>query len=752
MLYVIKRNGSRERVNYEKIRKRLENLSSDLNVEVDSICQKTIQGLVQDMTTSDIDTYSAELAATNIIQHPDYGILAGRIEVSNLQKETADTFYDAMTIVKDMLREDYYAYLTKHKDAINAMIVQERDDLYTFFAISTLKKSYLLRHEGRIVESPQYLLMRVATFIHMNGPMADVEETYGALSQQLYTHATPTLFNAGLKHCQMASCFLLDIEGDSIEGIFNTVGECANISKNAGGIGLSVHKIRGAGQPIKGTGGVSNGLVPMLRVFNNVARYVDQGGNKRPGAFAIYLEPWHCDVFEFLHMRRNHGVEETKARDLFYALWIPDLFMKKVESDSDWYLMSPEVSPGLDEVYGYRFESLYAQYVREGKYVRKVRARDLWKVIMDSQIETGTPFMLYKDACNEKSNQKNLGTIKSSNLCTEIVQYTSKDETAVCNLGSINLKKCIVGGEFDEEALAYIVRMMVRNLNRVIDLNKYPNEKAKNSNYRNRPIGIGVQGLADFFMQLDIPFDSDEAEVLNARVFECIYTNAVDESMEMAKTHGAYPSFEGSPASRGQLQPQLWGHAKTAQCDQVMEYGLRNSLLVAPMPTASTSQLFDNYEAFDPITSNFFTRRTLSGEHFILNKYLVNDLVKLGLWNENIRMQLMKSKGSVQGMTIPDHLKLKYRTVWEISQKRVINMAAGRGPYVDQSQSMNLYLKSPNHSKLSSMHFYAWRSGVKTGMYYLRSKAAADPIQFTVQEEEVPVCRLDDTDCESCSA
>ena len=749
MLYVIKRNGSRERVNYEKIRKRLEHLSTDLSVEVDVICQKTIQGLVQDMTTPEIDSYSAELCATSIIQHPDYGILAGRIEVSNLQKETADTFYDAMTVVKDMLREDYYDFLTRNKDAINAMIDQERDDLYTYFAISTLKKSYLLRHEGRIVESPQYMLMRVASFIHMNGHIRDIKETYQALSMQLYTHATPTLFNAGLKHCQMASCFLLDIEDDSIDGIFNTVGECANISKNAGGIGLSVHKIRGSGQPIKGTGGVSSGLVPMLRVFNNVARYVDQGGNKRPGAFAIYLEPWHCDVFEFLHMRRNHGVEETKARDLFYALWIPDLFMAKVEMDEDWYLMSPEVSTGLDEVYGYQFDNLYEQYVAEGKYVRKVKARDLWKVIMDSQIETGTPFMLYKDACNQKSNQKNLGTIKSSNLCTEIVQYTSRDETAVCNLGSINLKKCITDGQFDPDALARIVRIMVGNLNRVIDLNKYPNEKAMNSNYRNRPIGIGVQGLADFFMSLDIAFDSDEAEDLNHRVFECIYTTAVDESMQLAKVHGSYPSFEGSPASQGQLQPQLWGRPRTDQCDQVMEYGLRNSLLVAPMPTASTSQLFDNYEAFDPITSNFFTRRTLSGEHFVLNKYLVEDLIKLGLWNENIRMQLMKSKGSVQGMTIPDHLKLKYKTVWEISQKRIINMAAGRGPFVDQSQSMNLYLQSPNHNKLSSMHFYGWRAGLKTGMYYLRSKAAVDPIQFTVEEA---VCRLDDIDCESCSA
>lgn len=690
--------------------------------------------------------------------HPDYAILAARIAVSNLHKQTKKQF---SAVIKDlydyvnpkngkhspMISTSTYECVMRHADELNSAIVYDRDFNYQYFGFKTLERSYLLKVDKKVWERPQHMLMRVSVGIHGD----DIEraiETYNLMSQKAFTHASPTLFNAGTPQAQMSSCFLIDIKDDSIEGIYDTLKTCAMISKNAGGIGLNVHKIRATGSYIAGTNGTSNGLVPMLRVFDNTARYVDQGGNKRPGAFAIYVEPWHADVFEFLNLRKNHGKEEVRARDLFYALWTPDLFMKRVEKNKDWTLFCPNEAPGLSDCYGDEFEALYERYEKEGRGRATIKAQKLWYAILEAQTETGNPFMLYKDACNRKSNQKNLGTIKSSNLCTEIVEYTAPDEVAVCNLASMALPTYVdqASGEYDFGRLHETVQVVTRNLNKIIDINYYPVPEARKSNFRHRPIGLGVQGLADAFLALRLPFESPEARKLNIQIFETIYHAALTASCEIAKELGPYETYEGSPISQGQLQYDLWGVTPTDLWDwdalkaNIAKYGVRNSLLVAPMPTASTSQILGNNECFEPYTSNIYSRRVLAGEFQIVNPWLLKDLVDLGLWSDNMKNRIIAEGGSVQNIpNIPDDIKTLYKTVWEISQRTIIQMAADRGAFIDQSQSLNIHLKEPTMGKITSMHFAGWKLGLKTGMYYLRTMAASAPIQFTVDQEQLLV-------------
>ncbi len=751
-MYVVKRDGKKETVKFDKITSRIQRLCYGLSpshVEPVQVAIKVIEGLYDGVSTSELDSLAAEIAASLTTKHPDYALLASRIAISNLHKNTKKSFSETMKDLYDyvdprtnlkasLIADDVYKIIDENAELLDSTIIYDRDFGYDFFGFKTLEKSYLLKLNGKVVERPQHMLMRVAIGIHKEDIDSAIE-SYNLMSERWFTHATPTLFNAGTPKPQLSSCFLLSMKGDSIDGIYDTLKQCAQISQSAGGIGLSIHNIRATGSYIRGTNGTSNGIVPMLRVFNDTARYVDQGGGKRKGSFAIYLEPWHADIFEFLELKKNHGKEELRARDLFYALWVSDLFMKRVEAEGDWSLFCPNEAPGLADCYGAEFEALYEKYEREGKARRVVKARELWTVILESQIETGTPYMLYKDACNEKSNQKNLGTIKSSNLCTEIVEYTSDDEVAVCNLASISLPRFVNEGKFDHQKLFDITYVVTKNLNKIIDVNYYPVPEARNSNMRHRPIGIGVQGLADAFILMRMPFESEEARALNREIFETIYYAAMTASKDLAKIHGPYETFKGSPLSKGIFQFDMWNVTPTSRWEwdvlreEVIKHGARNSLLLAPMPTASTSQILGNNECFEAYTSNIYTRRVLSGEFVVVNKHLLLDLVNLGLWNNDLKSKLMASNGSVQDITeIPQDIKELYKTVWEIKQRAIIDMAADRGAYICQSQSLNVFIQNANFAKLSSMHFYAWKKGLKTGMYYLRTKAAVDAIKFTI--------------------
>jgi len=753
-MYVIKRNGKQESVKFDKVTARLEKLSYSLSpmVNIIDVAKKTIEGIYAGVPTTELDNLAAETAASLTITHPDYAILASRIAVSNLHKNTTKSFSKTMRALYDyidpktgkhmpLLADDIIAIIEENAELLDSTIIYDRDFGFDFFGFKTLEKSYLLKLNGKIAERPQHMYMRVAVGIHKTDIEAAIK-TYHLMSEKWFTHATPTLFNAGTPKPQMSSCFLLTMKDDSIEGIYDTLKQTAKISQSAGGIGLSIHNIRATGSYIGGTNGTSNGIIPMLRVFNDTARYVDQGGGKRKGAFAIYLEPWHADIFEFLDLRKNHGKEELRARDLFYALWMNDLFMQRVEDNSTWSLFCPNEAPGLADCFGKEFEKLYTQYETEGRARKTIKAQDLWFAIIDSQIETGTPYILHKDAANSKSNQQNLGTIKSSNLCTEIIEYTSPDEVAVCNLASLALPKFVINGKFDHEKLYEVTYEVTKNLNKIIDYNYYPVEEAKNSNMRHRPIGLGVQGLADAFIMLRLPFESDLAKMLNQNIFETIYFAAMTASKDLAKEQGAYETFAGSPVSKGIFQFDMWNVTPTDRWDwdtlkaEVKQYGVRNSLLVAPMPTASTSQIFGNNECFEPYTSNIYTRRVLSGEFIIVNKHLLKDLVSLGLWNNNMKNKIIAANGSVQNIDeIPADIKELYKTVWEIKQRNLIDMAADRGAYICQSQSLNLFVENPTTSKLTSMHFYAWKKGLKTGMYYLRTQAASQAIQFTVEKQ-----------------
>ncbi|SFC53429.1 ribonucleoside-diphosphate reductase alpha chain [Flexibacter flexilis DSM 6793] len=788
-MQVIKRDGRRESVKFDKITARIQKLCYGLEERfVDSIdvAKKVIDGLYDGVTTAELDNLAAETAAALTVKHPDYAVLAARIAVSNLHKTTNKSFSNTIKRLYQyidpktgenaaLISKEVYEAVKKHAALLDSSIIYDRDFGYDYFGFKTLERSYLLKIDGKIVERPQQMLMRVAVGIHQDNIEAAIE-TYNLMSERWFTHATPTLFNAGTPKPQLSSCFLLTAKEDSIEGIYDTLKDCAKISQSAGGIGLSIHNIRATGSYIKGTNGNSNGIIPMLRVFNDTARYVDQGGGKRKGAFAIYLEPWHADVFDFLQLKKNHGKEELRARDLFYALWIPDLFMKRVEENGEWSLFCPHEAPNLSETYGDEFEELYTRYEAEGRARRTVKAQELWFEILESQTETGTPYMLYKDHANRKSNQKNIGTIKSSNLCTEIMEYTAPDEIAVCNLASLALPKYITAdGYFDHQRLFEVTKVITKNLNRIIDINYYPVDEARKSNMRHRPIGIGVQGLADAFIRLRMPFDSPEARGLNKDIFETIYFAAVTASMELAKRDGAYETFAGSPISQGIFQFDMWNVTPdSGRWDweslrkEVMQHGVRNSLMLAPMPTASTSQILGNNECFEPYTSNIYNRRVLSGEFPVVNKHLLKDLVSLGLWNDRMKNKLIEANGSVQNIAdIPQNIKDIYKTVWEISQKAIIDMAADRGAFICQSQSLNIHLLDPNFGKLTSMHFYAWKKGLKTGMYYLRTKSAADAIKFTIEAQKPQLsntvvtieqkasdmaCSLDNPDaCESCS-
>lgn len=767
---VVKRNGLEEEVQFDKITSRIKRLCLCLKVDAYWLAQKVIQEVHDGVCTRDLDVFAAEIAASLVTTHPDWGVLAARITVSNMHKETVKGFseaserlyaYKSMGCSRPVLSDDYIATVRRHASALNSAIIHDRDFMFTYMGIKTLEKSYLLRLGGKVAERPQHLFMRVAVGIH--GDDVDrVLETYKHLSLHLFTHASPTLFNAGTTRPQLSSCFLLQMSDDSIEGIFKTVSDCAVISKSAGGIGINCHNIRAEGTYISGTNGHSNGIVPMLRVFNNVARYVDQGGNKRPGAFAFFMEPWHGDIMEFLDLRKNTGKEENRARDLFYGLWVPDLFMRRVKANATWTLFSPDSAGGLHEVYGTAFDALYERYEADGRGIRTVAAQEVWKAILASQIETGTPYMLYKDACNAKSNQQNLGTIKGSNLCTEIVQYTSAEETAVCNLGSLCLPAFVKKGHFDYDALHGAAKVLARNLDTVIDVTYYPVPEARTSNLRHRPVGMGVQGLADVFMQLKMPFGGEQSRHVNRRIFETIYHAALEASCELAKERGPYASYEGSPMSRGILQFDFWPGTKLFRDDwdtlraNIATYGVRNSLLVAPMPTASTAQIMGNTECFEPCTSNIYQRRVLSGEFQMVNPHLLADLMQLGLWTDTLRQRIIANHGSVSEIKeIPAHLRELYRTVWEISQKDIIDMAADRSPFIDQSHSLNIHLAAPSVASLTSMHFYGWEKGLKTGMYYLRTKPAADAIQFTIDAEKTKapndsVCTMEEG-CVSCS-
>ncbi|RIV27094.1 ribonucleoside-diphosphate reductase subunit alpha [Fibrisoma montanum] len=763
-MYVAKRDGRRESVKFDKITARIEKLCYGLDstyVQPVEVAMKVVNGLYDGVKTTELDNLAAETAASMTTKHPDYAILAARIAISNLHKETNKSFSSTIKRLytyedpktgenASLISKEVYEVVRKHAALLDSTIIYDRDYGYDYFGYKTLEKSYLLKIDGKIAERPQHMLMRVAVGIHMEDVEAAIE-TYNLLSEKWFTHATPTLFNAGTPKPQMSSCFLLTMKDDSIEGIYDTLKQTAKISQSAGGIGLSIHNVRATGTYIKGTNGTSNGIVPMLRVFNDTARYVDQGGGKRKGSFAVYLEPWHADIFEFLDLKKNSGKEELRARDLFYALWTPDLFMKRVEANDVWSLFCPHECPGLADCYGDEFEELYERYEREGRARQTVKAQDLWYKILESQTETGTPYMLYKDAANRKSNQKNLGTIKSSNLCTEIIEYTSPDEVAVCNLASIALPKFIKRDpdgmlRFDHQKLFEITKVATKNLNKIIDLNYYPVEEARRSNMRHRPIGLGVQGLADAFIMLRMPFESDEARRLNEDIFETIYFGAMTASMEEAKKFGPYETWKGSPISQGIFQFDMWGVTpKSGRWNweslrqEVVEHGVRNSLLLAPMPTASTSQILGNNECFEPYTSNIYTRRVLSGEFVVVNKHLLKDLVKLGLWNDVMKNNLIRANGSVQEIPgIPQHIRDLYKTVWEIKQKHIIDMAADRGAYICQSQSLNIHIQDSNFGKLTSMHFYAWKAGLKTGMYYLRTKAAADAVKFTVEPQAEP--------------
>ncbi|WP_345950923.1 MULTISPECIES: ribonucleoside-diphosphate reductase subunit alpha [unclassified Mucilaginibacter] len=755
-MFVIKRDGRTESVKFDKITARIEKLCYGLNphlVDPVDVARKVIEGLYDGVTTSELDNLAAETAASLTTKHPDYALLASRIAVSNLHKNTVKSFSETMRKLynyKDpktgrnasLIADDVWDVIEANADVLDSSIIYDRDFGFDYFGFKTLEKSYLLKLDGRIAERPQHLFMRVSVGIHKEDIDSAIK-TYNLMSERWFTHATPTLFNAGTPKPQMSSCFLLTMKDDSIEGIYDTLKQTAQISQSAGGIGLSIHNVRATGSYISGTNGTSNGIIPMLRVFNDTARYVDQGGGKRKGAFAIYLEPWHADVFEFLDLRKNHGKEEMRARDLFYALWICDLFMKRVEANEDWSLFCPHEAPGLAECFGAEFEALYTKYENEGRARKKVKAQELWYAILDSQVETGTPYLLYKDAANSKSNQQNLGTIKSSNLCTEIMEYTSADEVAVCNLASLALPRYVINGKFDHEKLYEVTYQATLNLNKIIDHNYYPVKEAEYSNLRHRPIGLGVQGLADTFICLRMPFESDEAKQLNKEIFETIYFAAMTASKDLAIKDGAYETFKGSPLSEGKFQFDLWGvKPASSRWDwenlrlDVMNHGVRNSLLVAPMPTASTSQILGNNECFEPYTSNIYTRRVLSGEFVIVNKHLLRDLVDRNLWNGNIKDQIITANGSIQGIAeIPADLKELYKTVWEIKMRNIIDMAADRGAYICQSQSLNLFINAPNASKLTSMHFYAWKKGLKTGMYYLRTQAASQAVKFTVENQ-----------------
>ncbi|MDB5274073.1 MAG: nrdA [Chitinophagaceae bacterium] len=756
-MLVLKRDGRRESVKFDKITARIERLCYGLDLNFINpiiVAQRVIDGLYDGVTTEELDHLAAETAASFTTKHPDYATLAARIAVSNLHKKTSKSFSNTMkrlyTYIDSktgenapLLSGETYEFIRNHAAQLDSTIIYDRDYGYDYFGFKTLEKSYLLKLDGKIAERPQHMLMRVACGIHSDDIEAAVE-TYHLLSEKWFTHATPTLFNAGTPKPQLSSCFLLTMKDDSISGIYETLQQCAKISQSAGGIGLSIHNIRATGSYIKGTNGTSNGIIPMLRVFNDTARYVDQGGGKRKGAFAIYLEAWHADIFEFLDLKKNHGKEEMRARDLFYALWVNDLFMKRVEDNGDWSLFCPHESPGLADTYGKDFENLYEKYEREGKARKTIKAQELWFAILEAQVETGNPYMLYKDHCNRKSNQKNLGTIKSSNLCTEILEFTSPDEVAVCNLASLALPKFVINGVFDHQKLYDVTYVATKNLNKIIDINYYPVEEARRSNMRHRPIGLGVQGLADAFILMRMPFDSPEAAGMNKDIFETIYYAAMTASMDLAKKLGAYETFKGSPVSKGIFQFDMWGvtpesgrYNWEALKKEVKKHGVRNSLLVAPMPTASTSQILGNNECFEPYTSNIYSRRVLSGEFAIVNKHLLKDLIKLGLWNDKMKQRLIEQNGSVQNINeIPGNIKELYKTVWELKQKTLIDMAADRGAYICQSQSLNVFIDQPNFGKLTSMHFYAWKKGLKTGMYYLRSKPAADAIKFTVDKEQ----------------
>ena len=792
-MLVVKRDGRTEPVQFDKITARIKKLCYELHESVDAtkVAMRVIEGVYDRVTTTELDNLAAEVAATNAVTHPDYASLASRIAVSNLHKGTkksfAETMEDLYTYVDPITGEnaslvanDVIEIIRDNAEFLDSQIIYDRDFNYDYFGFKTLERSYLLKINNEIVERPQHMLMRVAVGIHKDDLDA-VVETYNGLSEGWFTHATPTLFNSGTPKPQMSSCFLLTTQEDSISGIYDTLKQCAKISQNAGGIGLAIHDIRATGSYIKGTNGTSNGIVPMLRVFNDTARYVDQGGGKRKGSFAIYIEPWHADIHDFLDLKKNHGKEEQRARDLFYALWIPDLFMKRVEENGEWTLMCPNECPGLADNHGAAFEKLYTKYEAEGKGRKIIKAQDLWFKILESQIETGTPYMLYKDAANGKSNQQNLGTIRSSNLCTEIIEYTAPDEVAVCNLASLALPKYVNDGAFDHEKLFQVTYQVTKNLNRIIDRNYYPIPEARNSNMRHRPIGLGVQGLADVFILMRHPFDSDEARALNREIFETIYYAACTASKDLAKEEGAYETFKGSPASEGRLQFDLWGVTPTDRWewdvlkDEIKEHGMRNSLLLAPMPTASTAQILGNNECFEPYTSNIYTRRTLSGEFIIVNKHLLRDLTKLGLWDDDMKNRIISANGSIQNINeIPDNLKALYRTAWEIPQRALIDMSADRGAYICQSQSLNVFMENVNTAKLTSMHFYSWKKGLKTGMYYLRTKAATDAIKFTVdkkyktapqteaprksiqemtdEEQAAMACSIENgSDCEMCS-
>ena len=765
-MYVVKRDGRKEAVKFDKITARIKKLCYGLNplVAPEKVAMKVIEGLFDGVTTSELDNLAAEVAATNTITHPDYALLASRIAVSNLHKNTKKSFSDTVTDLYEyidpktnekapLISDEVYKIVKKNADVLDSTIIYDRDFRYDFFGFKTLERSYLLKLNGQVAERPQQMIMRVAVGIHKDD-LDSAIETYNYMSEGWFTHATPTLFNSGTPKPQMSSCFLLATKEDSIAGIYDTLKQCAQISQSAGGIGLSIHDIRATGSYIKGTNGTSNGIVPMLRVFNDTARYVDQGGGKRKGSFAIYIEPWHADILDFLDLRKNHGKEEQRARDLFYALWTPDLFMQRVEENGDWTLMCPHECPGLSDTHGKKFEKLYKKYESEGKGRKTIKAQELWFKILESQIETGTPYMLYKDSANEKSNQKNLGTIKSSNLCTEIIEYTSPDEVAVCNLASIALPKFVNDGKFDFEKLFKITYRVTRNLDKVIDANYYPVPEARNSNMRHRPIGIGVQGLADAFILMRQAFESEEARQLNKDIFETIYYAALTASKDLAIEKGPYESYKGSPVSKGILQFDMWNVKPSDRWEwdllreEILKNGVRNSLLLAPMPTASTAQILGNNECFEPYTSNIYTRRVLSGEFIIVNKHLLRDLVKLGIWDDRLKNKLMASNGSIQNIDeIPDNIKNLYKTAWEISQKVLLDMAADRGAFIDQSQSLNIFMENANFAKLTSMHFYGWKAGLKTGMYYLRTKSATDAIKFTLDKEAIsePVAKNEET-------
>ncbi len=786
-MYVVKRDGRKEAVKFDKITARIIKMCYGLDplVSPEVVAMKVIEGIYDGVTTTILDNLAAETAAAKTIDHPDYALLASRIAVSNLHKETKKTFSEVMYDMHNyidpktnqpasLVADDVFQIIMENKDLLDSSIIYDRDFRYDYFGFKTLTRSYLMKLENVIVERPQQMLMRVAIGIHKKDVQAAIK-TYHLMSEGWFTHATPTLFNSGTPKPQMSSCFLLTMKDDSISGIYDTLKSCAQISQSAGGIGLAIHNVRATGSYIKGTNGTSNGIVPMLRVFNDTARYVDQGGGKRKGSFAMYIEPWHADVFDFLDLKKNHGKEEQRARDLFFALWIPDLFMKRVKDNGDWTLMCPHECPGLSDTHSAEFEELYTRYETEGKGRKTIKAQDLWFKILESQIETGTPYMLYKDAANAKSNQQNLGTIKSSNLCTEIIEYTAPDEVAVCNLASLALPKYVTeDGRFDHDKLFEVTYQATINLNRIIDENYYPVIEAQNSNMRHRPIGLGVQGLADTFILMRLPFESEQARALNREIFETIYYASMTASKDLAKVDGAYESYAGSPVSKGIFQYDMWNVTPTNRWEwdvlkqEVKKYGVRNSLLLAPMPTASTAQILGNNECFEPYTSNVYTRRVLSGEFIIVNKHLLKDLVKEGLWNKEMRSKIMTTNGSVQNITeIPQHLKELYKTAWEISQKAIIDQAADRGAYICQSQSLNIFMENANFGKLTSMHFYGWEKGLKTGMYYLRTKAATDAIKFTVDKavEEEPsaqlieeqqaaiACSLDNPDeCEMCGS